>query len=106
LHFAKNYSGPFDIYLSESLFHRVLGFFGMALVLWCPVLVPLLPTFVHNWATQTSSRIVELACILGLYTAVAILIMQWGKRIRGHEYPLRQYGLDFMSSEKVLLSCL
>lgn len=85
----------------RPLWQRVLGFFFMALVLWSPVLVPLLPTLFHNWATHNSSRIAELACILGLYTAVTILIMQWGKRIRGHEYPLKQYGLDFMSSEKI-----
>lgn len=84
----------------RPLLQRVLGFFSMVLVLWSPVLVPLLPTLFHNWATRNSSRIAELACILGLYTAVTILIMQWGKRIRGHEYPLKQYGLDFTSSRK------
>ncbi|KAL2940524.1 Embryogenesis-associated protein EMB8 [Bienertia sinuspersici] len=80
---------------------RVLGFSCMVLVLWSPVLLPLLPTLFHNMATHTSSRVVELACVFGLYSAVTILIIQWGKGIRGYEYPLKQYGLDFASSRKV-----
>ncbi|XP_021756724.1 uncharacterized protein LOC110721832 [Chenopodium quinoa] len=85
----------------QPLFLRVLGFSGMVLVLWSPVLVPLLPTLFQNLLTHTSSSIVELACIVGLYTAVIILIMQWGKGIRGYEDPFKQYGLDFTSPRKV-----
>ncbi|KAL2939260.1 Late embryogenesis abundant protein 1 [Bienertia sinuspersici] len=85
----------------RPLLHRVLGFSCMVLVLWSPVLLPLLPTLFHNMATHTSSRVVELACVFGLYSAVTILIIQWGKGIRGYEYPLKQYGLDFASSRKV-----
>ncbi|GAB4838076.1 hypothetical protein Ancab_027607 [Ancistrocladus abbreviatus] len=85
----------------RPLFQRILGFVCMVLVLWSPVVVPLLPKIVQNWATQNSSRTAELACIVGLYTAVTILIMLWGKRIRGYENPLKQYGLDLRSSHKV-----
>ena len=73
----------------------------MVLVLWSPVVVPLLPTLVQSWATHTPSRIAEFACIIGLYTAVMILIMIWGKRVRGYEDPLEQYGLDLTSLPKV-----
>lgn len=76
----------------------------MVLVLWSPVLVPFLPTLFHSMATHTSSRIAELVCVVGLYAAVTILIMQWGKRIRGYEYPLKEYGLDFTSSRKVVIN--
>ncbi|KAH9608235.1 hypothetical protein KSS87_015048 [Heliosperma pusillum] len=85
----------------RPLVQRILGFSCMVLVLWSPVLLPLLPTLLHNMATHNSSGISELACIVGLYAAVTILIMQWGKRIRGYEYPLHQYGLDPMSSTKM-----
>ncbi|XP_074269263.1 uncharacterized protein LOC141592476 isoform X2 [Silene latifolia] len=85
----------------RPLIQRILGFSCMVIVLWSPVLVPLLPTLLHNMATHNSSGISELACIVGLYAAVTILIMQWGKRIRGYEYPLQQYGLDPMSSRKM-----
>lgn len=80
---------------------RVLGFVGMVLVLWSPVAVPLLPTLVQSWATKTHSVFAELACIIGLYTAIMILVMIWGKRIRGYENPLEQYGLDLTSLSKV-----
>lgn len=73
----------------------------MVLVLWSPVAVPLLPTLVRAWTTNSSSRIAELFCIGGLYTAIMILVMLWGRRIRGYEDALEQYGLDLTSSQKV-----
>lgn len=83
---------------------RILGFAGMTLVLWSPVVVPLLPTFMQSWATKTPSRIADLACIVGLYAAFMILVTLWGKRIRGYEDPLAEYGLDLMSLPKVWVS--
>ncbi|XP_021804871.1 uncharacterized protein LOC110749150 isoform X1 [Prunus avium] len=85
----------------RPLIQRIFGFVGMVLVLWSPVVVPLLPTFLQSWATNTSSRIAELACIVGLYTAFMILIIIWGKRIRGYENPLQKYGLDLTSLPKL-----
>ncbi|KAI4335161.1 hypothetical protein L6164_013832 [Bauhinia variegata] len=85
----------------RPLFQRIFGFVGMVLVLWSPVAVPLLPTLVQSWTTHTPSRIAELACIIGLYTAIMILVMLWGKRIRGYKNSLEQYGLD-MTSPKIL----
>lgn len=85
----------------RPLFQRILGFVSMVLVLWSPVVVPLLPTLVQSWAAHTSSRIAELACIVGLYTAVVILVMLWGKRIREYENPFEQYGLNLASSQKM-----
>ncbi|GAV70962.1 Abi domain-containing protein [Cephalotus follicularis] len=85
----------------RPLLQRILGFFGMLIVLWSPIVVPLLPTLVQSWATNNPSRIAELACVVGLYIAVMILVMMWGKRIRGYENPLEQYGLDMTSLPKV-----
>uniref|UniRef100_A0A2P2MXW8 CAAX prenyl protease 2/Lysostaphin resistance protein A-like domain-containing protein n=1 Tax=Rhizophora mucronata TaxID=61149 RepID=A0A2P2MXW8_RHIMU len=81
----------------QPLYQRILGFVGMVLVLWSPVIVPLLPTLVQSWTTGNPSRFAELVCIIGLYAAVLILVALWGKRIRGHENPLAQYGLDLTS---------
>ncbi|KAK1307664.1 hypothetical protein QJS10_CPA09g00038 [Acorus calamus] len=50
---------------------------------------------------KKSTGIAGYACILSLYVAVVILIALWGKRIRGFEYPLGQYGLDISSFDKV-----
>ncbi|KAK3001919.1 hypothetical protein RJ639_021158 [Escallonia herrerae] len=80
---------------------RILGFVCMVLVLWTPVVVPLLPTLVQSWASHKPFRIAELACIIGLYTSIMILVTLWGKRIRGYETPLQQYGLDFTTSSKI-----
>lgn len=80
---------------------RIFAFAGMTLVLWSPVAIPLLPTFLQSWTTNTPSRIADLACIIGLYTAFMILVTLWGKRIRGYEDPLTEYGLDLMSLPKV-----
>ncbi|XP_010261719.1 PREDICTED: uncharacterized protein LOC104600473 isoform X2 [Nelumbo nucifera] len=85
----------------RPLFQRILGFICMVLVLWSPVVIPLFPTLVQSWAAQNSTGIAKYACILGLYTAVMILITLWGKRIRGYENPLKQYGLDLTSSQKL-----
>ncbi|KAL3744618.1 hypothetical protein ACJRO7_013824 [Eucalyptus globulus] len=85
----------------RPLFQRIVGFVAMVLVLWSPVVVPLFPTLVQSWMSHSSSGIADFACIFGLYIAVMILVMLWGKRIRGYEYPLKQYGLDLMSMQKV-----
>ncbi|XP_022728820.1 uncharacterized protein LOC111284421 isoform X2 [Durio zibethinus] len=87
----------------RPLYQRILGFVGMGLVLWSPVIVPLLPTLVQSWTTNNPSKFAELVSIIGFYTAVMILVMLWGKRIRGYENPLEQYGLDLtLSSSKIL----
>uniref|UniRef100_A0A6P3Z3C9 uncharacterized protein LOC107406661 isoform X1 n=2 Tax=Ziziphus jujuba TaxID=326968 RepID=A0A6P3Z3C9_ZIZJJ len=85
----------------RPLIQRILGFISLVLVLWSPVAVPLLPAIVQSWTTKTPSRIAEFACIIGLYTAVMILVVLWGKRIRGYENPLEQYGLDLTSLPKI-----
>lgn len=85
---------------------RIVAFVCMALVLWSPILVPLLPTLVQSWMVHRSSKIAELACIFGLYAAVIILVMLWGRRIRDYEQPFRQYGLDLTSLQKVWIQFL
>ncbi|XP_021276143.1 uncharacterized protein LOC110410653 isoform X2 [Herrania umbratica] len=85
----------------RPLYQRILGFVGMGLVLWSPVVVPLLPTLVQSWTTKNPSKIAELVCIIGFYTAVMMLVILWGKRIRGYENPLEQYGLDLTSPSKI-----
>ncbi|KAL5572296.1 hypothetical protein UlMin_021893 [Ulmus minor] len=90
------------LHISERpLIQRILGFIGMVLILWSPVVVPLLPTLVQSWTTKTPSMFAQFACIIGLYTAVMILVTLWGKRIRGFENPLEQYGLDLTSLPKI-----
>lgn len=91
-------------FCNHVLFSRILGFVCMMLVLWSPVVVPLLPTLVQSWTTNNSSGIAELVCIVGLYTAVVILVMLWGKRIRGYENPFKEYGLDLTSLPEVWIS--
>jgi hypothetical protein len=73
----------------------------MALVLWAPVLVPLLPSLLQQWATKVHNGVSETASVLGLYGAVLILITIWGKRVRGYEKPLVQYGLSLFSRKKL-----
>ncbi|XAR51113.1 Alcohol O-acetyltransferase [Bertholletia excelsa] len=85
----------------RPLLHRILGFVCMVLLLWSPIVVPLLPTLVQSWATNSSSSISELICIVGLYVSIIILIMLWGKRIRGYKNPSEQYGLDITSSLEI-----
>uniref|UniRef100_A0A1J3I0Z5 Embryogenesis-associated protein EMB8 n=1 Tax=Noccaea caerulescens TaxID=107243 RepID=A0A1J3I0Z5_NOCCA len=82
------------------LLKRAVGFVGMVLVLWSPVVIPLLPTLLQSWSTSTPSRVAELATVVGLYVAVFILVMLWGKRVRKYENPFREYGLDFKASPK------
>ncbi|KFK33841.1 hypothetical protein AALP_AA5G066800 [Arabis alpina] len=82
------------------LLKRAVGFVGMVLVLWSPVVIPLLPTLLQSWSTSTPSRVAELASVVGLYVAVFILVMLWGKRVRKYENPFRQYGLDFKAPVK------
>ncbi|PIA27558.1 hypothetical protein AQUCO_07600016v1 [Aquilegia coerulea] len=86
----------------RPLYQRLCGFVCMVLVLWSPVVIPLFPTLVQGWATHNSSGIAEYACIIGLHTAVTMLIFLWGKRIRGYKDPLEQYGLDMTSKAKFL----
>ncbi|XP_020536308.1 uncharacterized protein LOC105638006 isoform X2 [Jatropha curcas] len=83
------------------LYQRIIGFLGMVLVLWSPVIVPLLPTLVQSWTTSNPSRFAELVSIIGLYTAVMILVMLWGRRIRGYKDPLEEYGLDLAKPSKI-----
>ncbi|KAK9989818.1 hypothetical protein SO802_030057 [Lithocarpus litseifolius] len=85
----------------RPLFQRILGFVGMVFVLWSPVVIPLLPTLMQSWMTNTPSKMAELVCIVGLYTATTILVMLWGRRIRGYEDALQQYGLDLTSLQKI-----
>lgn len=73
----------------------------MALLLWSPVVIPLLPTLVPFWAMKASTGIIGDACVIGLYAAVTILVIIWGKRIRGYEDPVVHYGLDVMSTTRV-----
>mgnify|MGYP004708014727 CR=1 FL=1 len=87
---------------------RISGFVLMVLVLWSPVVVPLLPTLVQSWATHNSPRIAELACLVGLCVSIMLMVTLWGKRIRGYDNPLEQYGLDLTSPSKVwtfLINC-
>ncbi|XP_022148305.1 uncharacterized protein LOC111016991 isoform X2 [Momordica charantia] len=86
----------------RPLFQRILGSVVMVLVLWSPITIPLLPTLVNSWTTKTPSKNANLACLSGLYTAVTILVMLWGKRIRGYENPAKEYGLNFTSRSKIL----
>ncbi|OVA08303.1 CAAX amino terminal protease [Macleaya cordata] len=90
------------LHISERpLLQRILGFVCMVLVLWSPVVIPLFPTFVQSWSAHKSTGMAVYACIVGLYTAVMILITLWGKRIRGYKNPLEQYGLDLTSFPKL-----
>lgn len=75
----------------------------MVIVLWIPVVVPLLPTIVQSWATHSPAKFAELACVIGVYVSVMMLITLWGKKVRGYQRPLEQYGLDLTSLPKVLI---
>ncbi|URE14499.1 Abhydrolase domain containing, partial [Musa troglodytarum] len=85
----------------RPLFQRVIWFGCMVLVLWSPVVIPLLPTIVQSWTTRTSNKIAEYACVLGLHVSSMILVVLWGKRIRGYDNPLERYGLD-LTAPRVL----
>jgi hypothetical protein len=86
---------------SSSINLRILGFSFMVLVLWSPVVIPLLPTLVQSWTISASTGIVGDACIVGLYVSIMILVMLWGKRIRGYENPVEQYGMNLTSMSRV-----
>lgn len=66
----------------------------MAVLLWSPVLVPLLPSLLQQWASQSHNGVASTAALIGLYGAVVILITIWGRKIRGFEDPLQQYGVS------------
>lgn len=80
---------------------RLLGFVCMALLLWSPVVIPLLPTLVQSWSIKAKTGIVGYACVVGLYATLTILVMLWGKRIRGYDDPVARYGLDLTSATRV-----
>ncbi|KAH6837506.1 hypothetical protein C2S53_001029 [Perilla frutescens var. hirtella] len=80
---------------------RILGFVFMVLLLWSPVVLPLLPTLLQSWATHNPFKIAEFACIAGLYISIMIMITLWGKRIRKYDDPLLQYGFDLASLPKL-----
>lgn len=73
----------------------------MVLLLWSPVVLPLLPSLMQSWATNYPFRIAEYACIAGLYVSTMVMITVWGKRVREYEDPLVQYGFDLASLPKV-----
>ncbi|CAN6469999.1 unnamed protein product [Victoria cruziana] len=81
----------------RPLFYRLIASACMVLVLWSPVVIPLLPTLLQRWTARSSSGIVEYCCTVGLYVSLIILAMLWGKRIRGYENPVLQYGLELKS---------
>ncbi|XP_051131125.1 uncharacterized protein LOC127251464 isoform X2 [Andrographis paniculata] len=85
----------------RPLFQRILGFVSMVLLLWSPVVIPMLPTLMQNWSTQSHFKIAEFACIASLYVSVLIMIALWGKRIRKYDDPLLQYGMDLASVPKL-----
>lgn len=66
----------------------------MAILLWSPVLVPLLPAFLQQWASGSHNVVASTAALIGLYGAVVILITIWGRKIRGYEDPLQRYGVS------------
>nr|CAB3453477.1 unnamed protein product [Digitaria exilis] len=85
----------------RPLFQRIMGFSLMVLVLWSPVVIPLLPTLVQSWTISASTGIIGHACIVGLYVSIMILVMLWGKRIRGYDNPVEQYGMNIWSASRV-----
>lgn len=85
----------------RPLLQRILGFVFMVLLLWSPVVLPLLPTLMQSWATHNPFKIAEFACISGLYISIMIMITLWGKRIRKYDDPLLQYGFDLDSLPKM-----
>ena len=73
----------------------------MVVVLWSPVLVPVLPSLLQQWATKSPSGVADAASVVGLYGAILILITIWGKQVRGYSKPLVHYGLLLYSRRKV-----
>ncbi|KAK4396804.1 Medium-chain fatty acid ethyl ester synthase/esterase 2 [Sesamum angolense] len=85
----------------RPFFQRILGFVFMVMLLWSPVVLPLLPTLMQSWTTRNPFKIAEFACIAGLYVSIMIMVTLWGKRIRKYDDPLVQYGLDLASVSKL-----
>ncbi|KAL0346807.1 UNVERIFIED_CONTAM: hypothetical protein Scaly_1696700, partial [Sesamum calycinum] len=85
----------------RPFFQRILGFVFMVMLLWSPVVLPLLPTLIQSWTTRNPFKIAEFACIAGLYVSIMIMVTLWGKRIRKYDDPLVQYGLDLASVSKL-----
>nr|XP_051190650.1 uncharacterized protein LOC127303974 [Lolium perenne] len=56
---------------------------------------------ISRWTISASTGIVGDACIVGLYVSIMILVMLWGKRIRGYENPVEQYGMNLTSVSRV-----
>ncbi|KAL8040167.1 hypothetical protein ABFX02_10G080600 [Erythranthe guttata] len=90
----------------RPLVQRILCFILLVLLLWSPIVLPLLPTLIQNWATHSPFKIAECACIAGLYASVMAMITLWGKRVRKYDDPLVQYGLDLTSVPKNFLKGL
>lgn len=73
----------------------------MALLLWSPVVVPLLPTLLQQWDSKSVGGVAKTAAVTGLYGAIVILVTIWGRKIRGYDSPLSQYGLKIFPCLKV-----
>lgn len=79
---------------------RLVGFAAMVVLLWSPVLIPVLPSLLQQWATKAPGGVADAASVVGLYGAILILVTIWGKRVRGYNKPLLRYGLRFWSKRK------
>ncbi|KAL3642870.1 hypothetical protein CASFOL_013685 [Castilleja foliolosa] len=84
----------------RPLFQRIICFVFLVLLLWSPIVLPFIPTFMQSWATHRPFKIAEFACIAGLYVSTLIMVTLWGKRIRQYDDPQLQYGLDLASIQK------
>lgn len=79
---------------------RLLVFSALIVLLWSPVLIPVLPSLLHQWATKSPGGVVGAASVVDLYRAILILVTIWGRRVRGFSKPLVHYGLRFWSKRK------
>lgn len=84
---------------------RLVNFSALIVLLWSPILVPVLPSLLHQWATKSPNAVADAASVVGLYGAILILITIWGKRVRGYNKPLLKYGLRLYSRKKVRIFC-
>lgn len=84
---------------------RLVNFSALIVLLWSPILVPVLPSLLHQWATKSPNAVADAASVVGLYGAILILITIWGKRVRGYNKPLLKYGLRLYSRKKVHIVC-
>ncbi|GAQ84502.1 Putative alpha/beta hydrolase [Klebsormidium nitens] len=78
---------------NKNLAKRIFAFAAMSVILWTPVLVPLLPTILQHRATGGKGGVAEAAAAAGLYLAVLMLIHIWGRVVRGFKRPFTSYGL-------------